>query len=758
MKELVTKFDLESAFKALDEIEIPVAEKGIRANKPALTEIFSRKPKFDSLFEEYYDISTMDGLDDAKEAREAEVAQAKLERIEKIVDLDADSAEDLLTSYVGKYIMQCPQCMTLFYKDKEDIVESEDDPSTVNASEVCQHCGNDSGYTLVGKVDDATPEAPEEPEAEEPTIEEEPIEENPEEGTEEPTTNEADLDINLDAINLDEPEEEKTEEAFTAHTGEPLVEEIQDDKDITDKLDANREYIDYLMTVKAQEEEALEKADNEQIKAAIQRRIDALSADIEGALPDSVKNELAAEEAPIEDIPAEEAPIEEAPIEEIPSGDVTEDGAEENTAEEVTESLTEALHEDKSLDISEDEFEELINSSEFKRPISDSAVRAMLNSEKEDEEVEESLEEGIFDKVKDKLAGAKDKVVKFIDTQLKSRASSADWVLKNALVSYDNVTISNDGNTETKDENRKYTTYVVIGYTDKYRKSGKKITTAPKAGSTDLTPGMKYPEAKQKYTDAENIAKGWSKIDGNGPAVIYLAKNESGDGAAFLCQYFKGALDTASDQLEKYVETVRNSLAGSKALAKGGADQSDVRKLKASEIKPGMEVRLEDGTIIEITEVNKSRFGSNKLNLVAKFEDGATEALPVSVDDMLAVMRSSIKNEGLEAIMAGVEELNESSLEKLISDSLVETYQNVAGYRLSECEYLNEKLNINGTIYFTSGNTRKTTYSFSEAYTEENKIKLIGLNEKLGLDKKFTLTGKIDNTNKTLITESFSNK
>ena len=120
MKESITKFDLESAFKALDEIEIPKAGK-VRANKPALTEIFSRKSKFDALMEEYYDISSNEGLEDAKDAREAEIAQAKLARIEKIVDLEADSADDLLTSYVGKLIIQCPQCMTLFYKNQEDI-------------------------------------------------------------------------------------------------------------------------------------------------------------------------------------------------------------------------------------------------------------------------------------------------------------------------------------------------------------------------------------------------------------------------------------------------------------------------------------------------------------------------------------------------------------------------------------------------------------------------------------------------------------
>ncbi len=74
-------------------------------------------------------------------------------RIEKIVDLDAETEDDILPSYVGKMIVQCPQCMTLFYKNPEDIEYSEENPDVVNINEVCQHCGNTSGYTLVGKVD-----------------------------------------------------------------------------------------------------------------------------------------------------------------------------------------------------------------------------------------------------------------------------------------------------------------------------------------------------------------------------------------------------------------------------------------------------------------------------------------------------------------------------------------------------------------------------------------------------------------------------
>jgi hypothetical protein len=104
--------------------------------------------------------------------------------------------------------------MTLFYKNQEDVVESEDDPNTVNVSEVCQHCGNESGYTLVGKVGEATAEDTSsefdlgEMSAEEELPAEEPTEENVEEGTDEAADDMGDLaalDLGLD---LDEPAEE----------------------------------------------------------------------------------------------------------------------------------------------------------------------------------------------------------------------------------------------------------------------------------------------------------------------------------------------------------------------------------------------------------------------------------------------------------------------------------------------------------------------------------------------------------------------
>ena len=231
-KEQVTIFNLEDAFKALDELEIPKAERGIKANKTDLVESFKdfNRSRTDLLMEDYYDIADSADLEEAKAEREAEVAKAKLARIEKIVDLEAESEEDLLPSYVGKMIIQCPQCMTLFYKDEADIVKSETDEETVNVAEACQHCGNDAGYTLIGKVegiqeDELIPEENvEEIPAEEENIDLEPVEEVEE------TSEEGKEDLDLAPVE----DSNVTEE-------EEVEEEIKESLQLNEDFDADKD-------------------------------------------------------------------------------------------------------------------------------------------------------------------------------------------------------------------------------------------------------------------------------------------------------------------------------------------------------------------------------------------------------------------------------------------------------------------------------------------------------------------------------------
>jgi hypothetical protein len=553
--------------------------------------------------------------------------------------------------------------------------------------------------------------------------EELPTEELPEESAEETTEGEEDLgDFDLDALNLDEEpveEEEKKEESFVAHTGEALVEDVQDDKELDAKLKAHNEYIEYLRTAIADEEAELEKVDNEQVKAAIQRRIDAYKEDLEKALPDEVKNSTAVEE----------------PVEETPAEEPTET---EETDAALGEALTEALKEEKEatdLEVSADEFEKLINEPDFKKPISDSAVRAMIAADKKEEtEVSEALqeaelEEGIFSK---------------------PRSSKAEWVLANAKKDYTNIKTDAKGKLVADPANQKYKCFVVIGFKNKFN-DGSDITACPTTAEFKKLVMGRDPEAKLKYAEAENIATGWSKIADNGPAAVFMANDANDANATFVCQYFKGTLDKKSDVLDSLSKEVKDNLDGGKKMSKGNAGVVDTKKLPASKIAKGMQIKGKDGKILTVTEVSDSDIGKQ----ITYELDGATKFFQVPDTAELEVISTSIKTESLETVMSNVEELHEASLEKLISDSLVESYGNVAGFRLTGSEYLDESLKIDGTVYFTSGASRKLTYAFSEAYTEDGKIKLCGLNEKLGLDKRFTITGKIDDINKTFITESF---
>jgi hypothetical protein len=430
-KESVQKFDLEAAFKALNEVEIPVV-KGIRPNREDLQEKFTRKLVTDVLVEDYYDVGSSEELGQAQEEREAEIAKAKLARIEKIVDLEAETEEDLLPSYVGKFIIQCPQCMTLFYKNEEDIEKSEENPDVVNLNEPCQHCGNSSGYSLIGKVDTVGEDEAAQYDAEDFDEneldldfegEEEPTEETEETAEDVATEEGEDEELDLEPMDAEDEETEEEEEVK-----ESLTEEV--DKDLDDKLKAHNDYIEYLKAMINQEEEALKKAENEFVKKAIQRRLDAFKADLEEALPAAVKDEVATNDLPT----PEEADMEAA-------AENKDDNENKNEKAEKKESLTEDFEAEQKLDAeeaalertdAEDYIVEATNNSvmkaldaleaeltedasltEAKYDVSDAEFKAMLNNPVFNEGCKEELEEDLppvsatpFEKAADAIENA----------------------------------------------------------------------------------------------------------------------------------------------------------------------------------------------------------------------------------------------------------------------------------------------------------------------------------------------------------------
>lgn len=220
MKDSVTKFDLEAAFKALEDIEYAKPVKATKQDLANARKIVNLNESMNSLMEDFYDLEDEDSMNEAAEEREGEIAQAKLARIEKIVDLDAKTANDLLPSYVGKIIIQCPQCMNLFYKNEEDLEKDPDDPETCNVNEPCQHCGNISGYSIIGKVDEVS-------------------DDEMSDFTDEVSDDEAD-ELNL---NFDAEEEPADEDSLDLDLGDDMIgeEDEAEDTDLDLDLDLDNE-------------------------------------------------------------------------------------------------------------------------------------------------------------------------------------------------------------------------------------------------------------------------------------------------------------------------------------------------------------------------------------------------------------------------------------------------------------------------------------------------------------------------------------
>lgn len=114
---------LAEAFKALDDVEDVMP----------------------CLHEEMFTVDS-DGL---SELADFEVESEKSEDKKRVIDPEAKNEEELKSSYVGKVIIDCNQCHSKIYKDKEDVVIDGDD---ANKEEECPYCFATEGFKVVGEV------------------------------------------------------------------------------------------------------------------------------------------------------------------------------------------------------------------------------------------------------------------------------------------------------------------------------------------------------------------------------------------------------------------------------------------------------------------------------------------------------------------------------------------------------------------------------------------------------------------------------
>ena len=106
--------------------------------------------KLSTLNEDSFDLTSDVGVVDELQSFVADDIKAPYE--EEIIDIDADTKDDLLDSYVGKVILQCNCCNTKIYKDPLDVVIDEE-TETANIDEECPKCGNFFGWAVIGKIE-----------------------------------------------------------------------------------------------------------------------------------------------------------------------------------------------------------------------------------------------------------------------------------------------------------------------------------------------------------------------------------------------------------------------------------------------------------------------------------------------------------------------------------------------------------------------------------------------------------------------------
>lgn len=128
----------------------------------------------------------------------------------EVVDIDENNLDLDKKDYIGKAIIECDVCHTLFYKDLKDLKKDET-TEKYNLEDKCSHCGATEGYNLIGQVaslekdEEKTPtEEPKEEPEEEKVDEEEP---------EEIENTEPEDEDSIPSIKVDEDLNESLEEA-----------------------------------------------------------------------------------------------------------------------------------------------------------------------------------------------------------------------------------------------------------------------------------------------------------------------------------------------------------------------------------------------------------------------------------------------------------------------------------------------------------------------------------------------------------------
>lgn len=799
-KEKVTDLDFQTAFMALSDFDVkPTTEGRMTKQTVDCRETFKRSSlgaRSDLLLEDFYDMQDRNDLERASDDRAKDIAMAKLAKIEKIVDLDADSPEDLEPSYAGKTIVQCPQCMTLFYKDPADVHASEEDPSVCNIGERCQHCGNEDGYTLIGKV--APAESPvEEPKEELPA--EETAEELPEAPEEELNAASEGQEDDLENLDLsDEPEDEEpqeeADESFKASGETVLTEDAH--KDIKDALDSHNDFIESVQKMIDELEKKLGSESNEEVKAVLQAQIDVLKSELEAALPDAVKERLSGDDLPTP--------------EEIASDDSDADLSEEEPAESATqdpiddvkeESLQEGVSENELAESSEEV--NLVKEIASEPEISDEDVEKYLDeidsfgeSVEVDAKKKETapLEEGIFDKIRDKAKN-------FAQRTGTKGKDGADATLNSHYKSYvvrvspmnakDSSVIAKDVDGKeiadqsfgTYAEAEKYAKEVSSDY-GRFKKqtSDYKAYIRPAVDENvkefNACAKVQFLFKNGVITDKsrENLAKLVSNVQKqktvsstdatNGEEDLHDDNSENKNATPNAQADPKASEEPKSEEQKEDPKPEASGEAPKEEPKPESREQSEepapapepTPKPMADKKQPEL-INAENG-VLDVKKGDIAQGQDGKLRVITADDSNyKTVANGKAIRNATKSAKVIMKRLGVLESLENVDDIDEKSIDECITDSLKDVYENVRSFECDSCTLDEDadKLVVEGKINFKSGKSKSTKYVFESVRHRADKLIFFGLNESFEQGSRMRLVGRVNESRK-LIAERFKYK
>lgn len=106
----------------------------------------------ESLTEAVASLSNKEEVEAAKEIMDNKDAREE----ETIVDVDAETIDQLKDSYVGNAVLRCPVCRCLIYKKPSEL-KMDEDKGVYNEEEECPHCHTKEGFELVGQIAEMSP-------------------------------------------------------------------------------------------------------------------------------------------------------------------------------------------------------------------------------------------------------------------------------------------------------------------------------------------------------------------------------------------------------------------------------------------------------------------------------------------------------------------------------------------------------------------------------------------------------------------------